>query len=203
MFLLFMSISFIHIRSNLFSFPVFGSRYLSFLLSLSASLTLCHLSHSLTHSLPPSPSFSLFNITGDEIVTTTADTEGTSCSWPNLEFEFAISGGSLAYTSLQCNLFYRARLTGDFKVGQVNLTLSSLSIAPMRSEISVFECLLDPSSPGYNNGESSPCGQSNNSGLKGRVIPKKVIDAAKRVEAEGRAGPRLVLSAKLKGSDGN
>ena len=201
MFLLSMSISFIHIRSNLFSFPVFGSSYLS--LPLSLSLPFLSLTHSLPSSLLlPSPSFSHFNITGDEIVTTTADTEGTSCSWPNLEFEFAISGGSLAYTSLQCNLFYRARLTGDFKVGQVNLTLSSLSIAPMRSEISVFECLLDPSSPGYNNGESSPCGQSNNSGLKGRVIPKKVIDAAKRVEAEGRAGPRLVLSAKLKGSDG-
>ena len=71
----------------------------------------------------------------------------------------------------------------------------------MRSEISVFECVPDPTSPGYNNGESSPAGQSGNNGQKGRVIPKKVIDAAKRVEAEGRAGPRLILSAKLKDNE--
>ena len=138
---------------------------------------------------------------GDDVVTTTADSEGTSCSWPNLEFEFTLSSGSLSYTTLQCTLFYRARLNGDFKIGHIIFPLSSLSIAPMISEMGIFECTSNlNSSSNFNCGDRSPS-KNTNSGGKGRIVPKKVLDAVKRIEVEGRAGPRVTLNAMIKGND--
>lgn len=130
----------------------------------------------------------LFLPIGEELVTTTAGSEGTACSWPNIEYEFALSSGSLAYSTVQCTLLYRARLSGGFKVGHVTFPLSSLGIAPMESEVGLFIC---EDSPTVNGSQSS--------GIKDcKILPKKVVDAARRVEKEGRPGPRITLSIKLK-----
>ena len=134
-----------------------------------------------------------FSLSGDEVVTTSADHEGTTVSWPDLEFEFTQSSGSLSYMSLQCTLHYRARLTGDYKVGTVLFPLSSLGIAPMQSEVGLFDCFSDLNSP-----TREAHLDHNGSALRGKIIPKKVMDATRRVELEGRQSPRCVLSVRLK-----
>ena len=62
----------------------------------------------------------------------------------------------------------------------------------MVGEIGIFDCLNDSNSPIQRSNSNG------NKGREGRVLSKKVMDAAKRVEAEGRAGPRVVLTVTVK-----
>jgi hypothetical protein len=76
-------------------------------------------------------------------------------------------------------------------VGHVTVSLSSLSIAPIESEIALFDCQSkNPITPGF-----STTGLAHN---RAKDIPKKVIDVARKLEAEGRAGPRLAVSVRIK-----
>ena len=79
----------------------------------------------------------------------------------------------------------------------------------MLGEVGMFDCINDVTSPhgnlrnnGYGSGSGIGSGGGSGGGGKGRegrVLPKKVMDAARRVEAEGRAGPRVVLNIKMRG----
>jgi hypothetical protein len=85
-------------------------------------------------------------------------------------------------------------------VGHIVFPLGSLSIAPMEGEVGQFICQEAEVKPtrGLERSNSSfnAAGQRD-----GRVIPKKVVEAAMRVEKEGRQGPRMTVNVRIKESE--
>jgi hypothetical protein len=82
-------------------------------------------------------------------------------------------------------------------VGHVVYPLGSLSIAPMEGEVGLFMCQEAEVKP--TRGLERSNSTLNSAGQRdGRVIPKKVVDAALRVEKEGRQGPRMAVNIRIK-----
>lgn len=89
-------------------------------------------------------------------------------------------------------------MAGEFKVGYVCYPLSSLGIASMDGEIGTFECESDSQ---ITNGQRHNSMVQTTGHRDSRILPKKVIDAAKRIEKEGRPGPKMSVNIRLKLND--